>query len=197
MFDPRNGDFFMKKLTLKEIVLGGSLASLSAVTQLIHIGYRSPQWGMWLDIVAVSWLMAFFLYGFRLSLIVSIIGSLIITLFAPETWLGASMKFTATIPLILSLVAYQKITRSNLSDFSNPKHIVTPLIIGIIIRSVIIIPVNYYYAIPIWTGMQPAQAMSVIPWYVIFIFNTVQSVIDVMISHLLVFKFKLDRFSHE
>jgi len=106
----------MKNISSREIALLAGLASLSAVVQLIHLGYQSPQWGMWIDVVAVSWIMAFFLFGIRASLIVSLLGALIITLFAPDTWLGASMKWVATFPMYGSLFAYMKIAKKEIAD---------------------------------------------------------------------------------
>ena len=85
-------DPFMKKFNTRQLAFAGALAAVSAVLQLYHLGYQSPQWGMWIDLVAVSWIIAYFLFGIRSALLVSFLGAVIITLFAPDTWLGASMK---------------------------------------------------------------------------------------------------------
>jgi len=185
----------MKKLNPRELAFAGALSALSAVLQLYHLGYQSPQWGMWIDLVAVSWIIAYFLFGIRGGFFVSFLGAIIITLFAPDTWLGASMKWVATVPLIVSLYLFAGLFKKNISEFRHVRNMVIPLLSGIAIRSLLVIPLNYYYAIPIWTGMTPKQAITAIPWYIIFAFNTVQSLIDVLIAHLLVFKFKLDRFA--
>lgn len=185
----------MRKLKVKEIALAASLAAVSAVVQLIHIGYQSPQFGMWIDIVAVTWIVALFLFGLRMSLIVSLIGAVIITLFAPETWLGAGMKWLASAPIwiFLGLWAFKK--ESITSYYASYKRLILPLIVGIVIRCAIIIPLNYFYAIPIWTGMTPAKAMVLIPWYIIALFNIVQSIVDVAFAWILVYSFRLRRFS--
>ena len=47
-----------KKIKTRELAIASGLAAVSAVVQLIHIGYISPQWGMWIDIVAVTWAIA-------------------------------------------------------------------------------------------------------------------------------------------
>lgn len=177
------------KLTSRQIAVISALAAFSASVQLIHIGYRSPMWGMWLDIVAVSWIVAFFLFGLKASLIVSTLGALIITLFSPDTWLGASMKFVATLPLIFFLAA-QKPTA-----YQKPIKLIFPLFLALIIRSLITLPLNYYYALPIWTGMSPAVALKTIPWYIIAGFNTAQGLIDVLFAWLIVFRFKISRYA--
>ena len=182
-------------LSTREIAVAAALAALSAVVQLIHLGYQSPQWGMWIDVVSVTWVVAYFLFGIRLSLLVSIVGALIITLFAPETWLGASMKLVASIPSILTLFAFATMVKTNERYYKNPRRLWIPLIIAIVIRCLIVIPLNYYYAIPIWTGMSATQAMKAIPWFVIAGFNGVQTIIDVWFAWILVYTFKLNRFS--
>ena len=68
-------------LKVKRLVTASALAAFSAVVQLIHIGYQSPQFGMWIDIVAVTWVAAYFLFDLKTSFIVSFLGAIIITLF--------------------------------------------------------------------------------------------------------------------
>ena len=185
----------MKKLTSREIALSAALASLSAVVQLVHIGYQSPAWGMWIDVVAVSWIIAYFLFGIRSSLLVTLVGTLIITLFAPDTWLGASMKFVATLPVILALFGWSVLRKNGSFAYPRPMQLVVPLILAIVVRSAVVLPLNYFYAIPIWTGMSPDKAMAAIPWFIIAGFNAVQSVLDVALAWIIVYQFKLSRFS--
>lgn len=181
----------MKPLSNRELALTAALAAVSAVVQLIHIGYQSPQWGMWIDLVAVSWLIALFLFGLRSAIFVSLLGFIVITLFAPETWLGASMKWLATAPMWLSLGLFSK----KFKAYQKISSLILPLAIGLIIRSIIIIPINYFYAIPIWTGMTPTIAIQTIPWYIIAAFNSLQGLIDVFLAWTIVYRFRLNRFA--
>jgi len=189
------------KLTTRELALAAGLAALSALVQIVHIGYLSPQWGMWIDVVAVTWIIALFLFGLRMALIVSLIGAVIITLVAPETWLGAAMKWIASFPiwLLLGLWIYKK--EQPLMYYKKISHLWIPVAIGIVVRCILVIPLNYYYAIPIWTKMTPEQAIHAIPWYIIALFNIVQSLIDVVLAWILVYRFRLSRYashtSHE
>ena len=185
----------MKRLKTREIALAAGLAAISTVVQLIHIGYQSPQFGMWIDVVAVTWIIGIFLFGPRMAFIVSIMGAIMITLFAPDTWLGASMKWLASFPvwLLLGIWTYKK--GQIFEYYKKWWKFIIPLTIAIIIRCLIIIPVNYFYAIPIWTGLTPAKAMVIIPWQIIAIFNIVQSFVDVGVAWLLVYKFGLNRFA--
>lgn len=184
----------MKPLTYREIALAAGLSALSAVAQLLHFGYQSPQWGMWLDAVAIPWLIAFFLFGWRLALIVSLLGSLVITLFSPETWLGAVMKFSATVPLWLMLALWLPFRRAQLLHYQRFSLIIIPFLLGLIMRAALMLPLNYYWAIPIWTGLNVDQALGLIPWYIIAAFNSLQGIADVVLAWLLVFKFRLYRY---
>jgi riboflavin transporter len=187
----------MKNINTRKIALSAAFASVSAFVQLFHIGYQSPQWGMWIDVVAVTWFVAFFILGIRASLLVSIVSGIIITLFAPDTILGASMKLLATLPLLFMLSLTIVIFKKKISYFSNWKTLVLPVLIGIVLRIMIIIPVNYFYAIPIWTKMTPAQAMSAIPWYIIALFNIIQSLLEISIAWILSYRFQLVKYSQD
>ncbi len=184
----------IKNISTRTIAIAAGLSALSAVTQLNHIGYQSPTWGMWIDIVAVSWIIAYLLFGFRMGIVVSIVGALVITLFAPDTWLGASMKFVATTPIILVFAMWVRISRKEQSAYKSVKYLIIPLLIGIIIRCLVVLPLNYFYALPIWTKMTPEAAWAAIPWYIIAGFNAVQSLVDVGLAWVLVYKFRLDRY---
>lgn len=185
----------MKPLTYREMALAASLTALSAVLQLWHLGYQSPQWGMWLDAVAIPWLIAFFLFGPRLALVVSLLGSLVISLFAPETWLGAVMKFLATVPLWLALAAWLNLRKAQLLHYQRPGLLGIPVAAGLLLRSGLMLPLNYYWAIPIWTGLTTDQALAAVPWSVIAGFNTIQGLIDLTVAWILVFKFRLYRYA--
>jgi len=183
------------KITVREIAVAAGLSAFSAVVQLIHLGYQSPQFGMWIDIVAVTWIIAFFLFGWRMSLIVSTVGALVITLFAPDTWLGASMKWVASCPMWVFPALLLKFRRKNPAYYVNPLNLFVPLILALFVRCLLVIPLNYYYALPIWTGLTTAKAMAAIPWYIIALFNIIQGVVDVGVAWVLVFKFRLSRFA--
>jgi riboflavin transporter FmnP len=73
--------------------------------------------------------------------------------------------------------------------------IAVAVIAAVLLRGAIIIPLNYYFAIPIWTGWTTAEAMAFVPWWVIFGLNAIQGALEVAIAWLLVFRFRLDRFA--
>jgi len=177
-----------------EISACAALAAISAVFQLVHLGYMT-QWGMWVDIVAIPWILAFFLYRGKAAFFVSIVGAIIITLADPSTWLGASMKWIGTMPMWLVPLFFQRLYKLNLKDFKKLRIIIFCLVLSIIFRGIIVIPLNYYYALPIWTGWATEKAMLMLPWWIIFSLNTIQGIIEVMVTWLLVFKFNFKRFA--
>ena len=177
-----------------EIAGCAALAAVSAVFQIVHVGYPTP-WGMWIDVVAIPWILAFFLFGWRGALTVSVLGALIITLVAPTTWLGAYMKWIASFPMWFMLWVWVKTFKLKLKDFSKLKIILVCICLAIILRGLIVVPVNYYFAIPLWTGLIPEVAMQIIPWYIIVGLNIIQGTLEVLVAWLLMFRFGLMRFS--
>ncbi|MBN2330517.1 MAG: hypothetical protein JXC85_01770 [Candidatus Aenigmarchaeota archaeon] len=180
-------------MSSNEITASAALAAISAALQMMHVGYLSP-WGMWIDLVAVSWILGYFIYGGRTAFAVSIVGALLITLIAPSTWLGAIMKWIATVPMFLVPVALQKMRGIGIDKLAKLRFLVPVILLAVVIRGAIVIPVNYYIAIPIWMGWTPAQAMVYVPWWAIFGINAIQGALEVLLAWLLVFRFRLDRF---
>ncbi|MCX6777822.1 MAG: hypothetical protein NT157_02960 [Candidatus Micrarchaeota archaeon] len=83
------------------------LSALAIVLQLTHgiIGVQTG-FGMTVDLVAVPVLLAFFMFGFNAAVEAAFIMALFITFASPETWIGASMKFAATLPMIIVPALY-------------------------------------------------------------------------------------------
>jgi riboflavin transporter FmnP len=184
-----------RALNSRELTLCAALAAVSAITQIIHFGYQSAQFGMWIDFVACSWFIAFFLFGIRGVFVTSIISALFITLFSSASWLGALMKWSTTFPIWLSLSCFTYFSRKKPYIYANPIYLIIPLVIGLLVRCLIALPLNYYFAIPIWTGLEPNKAMQLIPWYIVSGFNFLQGIIDIVIAWIITFRFKIIKFS--
>lgn len=171
----------------------GMLAAIASVFQIIHIGYQSP-WGMWIDFVAIPWILAYFLFGFRGSLMTAVTSSIIIALVDYSSWIGAGMKFIATLPMFFVPAVVVYLAGLKIKDLEKKKWFVIVLISSIIIRGIFVIPANYYFAIPVFFGMSPEQAMGFVPPVVMFGLNAIQGLIDFTIAWTLAFRFKLARF---
>lgn len=171
----------------------GMLAAVSIVFQIVHIGYQSP-WGMWVDLVAIPWILAYFLFGFRGSLITAAVSSIIIALVAPSGLVGASMKFLATLPMFFVPAVIVYLSKLKIKDIEKTRWFIIILVSSVIIRGIFVLPVNYYFAIPVFFGMSPEQAIAFVPPLVMFGLNAIQGVVDFAIAWMLAFRFKLTRF---
>jgi len=89
----------MKTYKLTAIAMLSCLASL---LQLSHGVIGVPTgFGMTLDLVGVPIILGFFLFGLDAAMYISLLTALVITIASPETWLGATMKFAATVPMFM------------------------------------------------------------------------------------------------
>lgn len=176
--------------TVKEVTTFAALAAMSTVLQIVHLGWVTP-WGMWIDLVAIPWIVAFFLYRAKGALTVSLLSAVAITFMAPTSWLGAGMKWLTTLPMWLVPATYLFIFGQESERFRSPL-VLSPLVaIAIAARGAVALLLNYYIAFPIWVGKAPAEAMQVIPWWIIFGWNAVQGVLEMAAAWFLVFEFRL------
>lgn len=97
----------MGKFGTYDVVVVGLLGALAGALQLAHGWLGVPTgFGMTLDLVAFPVLLAFFLFGFEHAVWVLLLACAIITVTAPDSWIGASMKFAGTLPMIAVPAAY-------------------------------------------------------------------------------------------
>ncbi len=91
-----------------ELAALAMLSALAVVLQYFNnvLGVPTP-FGMTVDLVGVPTILALFIFGFEASVYVAAVTALAITFIAPTTWLGASVKFAATIsfPLVAAILA--------------------------------------------------------------------------------------------
>ena len=89
----------MKSYQLVSIAM---LAAVAAALQFYNGVAGIPTgFGMTVDLAAVPVILAFFLFGLEASLYVLAGLALVITFASPTSWLGASMKVAATLPMVL------------------------------------------------------------------------------------------------
>jgi len=108
----------MARKTSYDLVVVALLAALAGVFQVMNGVIGIPTgWGMTIDLVAVPILLAFFLFGFEQAVWVLMLTAMVITVIAPTSWLGASMKFTATLPMI-AVPAFYLLSARNTGKFA-------------------------------------------------------------------------------
>ncbi len=120
-----------------ELTAISMLAAIGAVLQIANnvIGYPTS-FGMTIDLVGVPIILGFLLFGLAGGLYTSVLVSIVIAIVAQSSWLGASMKFAATLPMFLvpALYAlYQHKGANNSARIAAPIFIGTFLSIGIFI----------------------------------------------------------------
>jgi riboflavin transporter FmnP len=182
-------NFEMKSYELTAIA---SLAAISVALQIVHIGVSISY--IWIDLVAIPWIIAFLIYGGRSGFMVSVIGALMIIMFAPFGFIGGPIKWIATMPMLLVPLIWKATAGLKLNDFKKLSVLLIWISLALVLRSLIIIPLDYYIAFPL-VGIAPESAMAIAPWWLIAGLNSIQGVLEVVVAWLLVFKFRLDRFA--
>jgi riboflavin transporter FmnP len=182
-----------------------STAVLSALAIIFDVTsdafpLRTP-WGMKIDFVGALWVLAFFLYGLTEALSVSIITALFITAFMPTGFIGATMKFIATIPMFLVPALMSHISRSKAGAkmFNSVPVITVACISSTLVRLLAATIVNLYWAIPIYLGIPQEEVLNALGGLIPLIafvagMNVLQGVIDIFVSWLLAFKFKISEY---
>lgn len=176
----------------REIGLIGLLLSLSLMLEVSPLKVPT-QWGMSIDFVAVPIVVVYILLGFWSSITALFLLFLGLSLVSPASWLGASMKFFATLSVVIGLEIAKRITRFDFKNYKKERDLVifvlVAYLIGIAIRIPAMVAMNYYYALPLWLGIPREQVIPTIEewfhipfWLVIGIPNAIQSVVDVVLS---------------
>jgi len=181
------------------IVTIALMSSLSIIFDLLP-SVRVP-WGMKIDFVGTIWVLSYFLYGLSVSIPVSAITFLYISIFSETGFVGASMKFIATIPMFLvpALISYLPFFGNRNSKIHNNIIVILGLcILSNIVRLLLTITVNYYWAIPLWFGIPTERILETLfnnsfIAFVIFVagMNILQGIIDILLPWLLAYKLKL------
>jgi len=187
--------------SLRELAVSSVLGALS-IFLVFAPDVRLP-WGMAvLDFIAIPWIIAFLLFGLKSGLLTSIIGFLGIFFFSEEAFplVGATMKFSATIPLIVVPALVLKFTRSKGSSesFAVKKVYVLSMAIAIAVRCLITMFLNYYWAVPFMYNLKPSDvpgafnfffwgdslSSNAFTYYIVGVslWNTWQGVVDAVVS---------------
>jgi riboflavin transporter FmnP len=156
---------------------------------------------MKIDFVGTVWVLAYFLHGVSVALPVSIITTLYITVFSPTGFVGAAMKFIATTPMFLipAAVLYLPLFSHRSSTLFNKSLLMIVLcVLANAVRLLATTAVNYYWAIPLWTGIPTNEVLATMfndSWAAFIAFvagmNVLQGIVDLFVPWLLAFKLKL------
>ncbi len=170
----------------KLLIGSAMLAVVSVLLQIYKIAYP---WGGIIDIdgVGVPWLISTFLFGLYGGVITSIVSALGIAVFAPTGPIGAFMKFTATIIMVVIVGVVGKI-----AGFGK-KELAIAFAGCLVARPVIMVFFNYFIGIPLFFGMPTDVAMQEFPVELFVIPNAILAAVDFWVAYAIVFATKLKR----
>jgi len=143
--------------------------------------------------VGVPWLISTFVLGLGGGLVTSAIAAIGIALLTPSGWIGAVMKLLATLPLVLAVgIAKWKFGMGKVS-------LGTAFCVGALARVLGMLALNYYWAIPLFTGLTFEQGIAQFPPEMIIIPNFILACVDFFGAYVLVtstrLKERVDAFS--
>ena len=158
-------------------------------------------WGMKIDLVGAIWVLTFFLYGWKPALTVGSITAIYIAMFSNTGYVGAVMKFIATIPMFLvpaAMINLPFFGKKESRVFERILVITAATILASVTRLFLATAVNLYWAIPIWWGMTPERTLATFGGIVPLItfvagLNVVQGIVDILVSWGLAFKLRLSK----
>lgn len=177
----------------REVALLALMLALSLLLQLSPLKIKTP-WGMEIDFVAVPVILLYLLYGLETGLLGLVLLFLGLSIVASSSWLGASMKFLATLSVLLGLEVSKRLVRFEVGSLERVlPFIVIGIVFGALIRAPLMMAMNYYYAIPVWFGVPREQVIPLVEdfthlpfWLAISLPNAIQTVVDVLGAFLVI-----------
>ena len=174
----------------REVAILGLMLALSLMFEVMPVEMPTV-WGMKIDLVAVPIILAYFILGLRGGLTAVLLLFLGLGMVSSTSWLGAFMKASATLPMIIGLELSRRITRVKLDE--SPKNLlkfaVLGYLLGIAIRIPLMVAFNYYFAIEMFLGIPHEQVVEAVEqwtgvpfWVAIGLPNAIQGTIDVFVS---------------
>ncbi|AEC51684.1 hypothetical protein PNA2_0767 [Pyrococcus sp. NA2] len=167
------------------------MVALSLILEILPLKVRTP-WGMNIDLVAVPIIALYLILGFKaglFGLVAMTLGLFIIS--GPNTLgIGPTMKFFATLSVLLGLEISKRLTgRPGITYF------LLAFLFASIIRDVLMIILNYYFALPLFLKMlgyeitsrhdviRIVEEMTKVPfWLAIALPNTIQTAVDIFVA---------------
>ena len=189
-----------RRLTI-EIAGAAIFSALSIVFGMIDLTIlRVPGWYIaYFDPISLIWIMAFLIFGVRAGIITAIIGTIGLMPIDPTIWIGPLMKFFSTIWFILIPFFWARL-RSKDNSVKNVQKLsnyIPSVIIAWVVRCLLMMVLNYliltYMFFMIddmtlgWLGFEHISGLTAV-LVTLLIINTLQSVFDVVIPYILVFK---------
>ena len=175
------------------------LAPLAVILQILPPIFVTP-WSMRIDLVAIPWILCWVIFGLKPALLSLLISAPLVGFLGPFAggWIGATMKSVATIWMFLipALIAWKTGGTKNLLE--NKRLFVLAGALALIVRAVVTVIFNFYFAIPFFLNWSPETIISIfssantlgfigLGAYIaeVAFWNTIQGIIDLTASLIL------------
>jgi riboflavin transporter FmnP len=130
------------------------LAPLAVILQIFVPLFVTP-WYMQIDLVAIPWMICWIIFGLKPALLSMLISAPLVGFLGPFAggWVGATMKSVATIWMFLIPAIFAWKAGGTKQLLENKKLFVIAGALALIVRAVVTVIFNFYFAIPFFYGM--------------------------------------------
>jgi len=132
------------------------LAPLAVILQILPPLFVTP-WTMRIDLVAIPWILCWIIFGLKPALLSLLISAPLVGFLGPFAggWVGATMKCVASIWMFLipAILAWKTGGTKHLLE--NKGLFVLVAALTILVRVVVTLLFNFYFAIPFFFNMSP------------------------------------------
>jgi len=132
------------------------LAPLTIILQALPPIFLTP-WGMQIDLVAIPWMICWIIFGLKPALLSLLISAPLIGFIGPFAGgaIGATMKPLATIWMFLIPAIFAWKLGGTKRLLENKRLFVLAGVLALIIRAIVTVLVNFYFALPVFFYMTP------------------------------------------
>jgi riboflavin transporter FmnP len=132
------------------------LAPLTIILQALPPIFVTP-WGMQIDIVAIPWMICWIIFGLKPALLSLLISAPLIGFVGPFAGgaIGATMKPLATIWMFLIPALFAWKLGGTKQLLENRRLFVLAGVLALIVRAVVTVLANFYFALPFFFNMTP------------------------------------------
>jgi riboflavin transporter FmnP len=130
------------------------LAPLAVILQILPPLFVTP-WGIRIDLVAIPWILCWIIFGLKPALLSLLISAPLVGFLGPFAggWVGATMKSVASIWMFLIPAIFAWKTGGTKQFLENRRLFVLAGVLAIIVRAIVTVIFNFYFAIPFFFGM--------------------------------------------
>ena len=182
------------KTTKPTIQIAGStiLAALAVIFQILPPIFVTP-WSMRIDLVAIPWILCWIIFGLKPAILSMLISAPLVGFLGSFAggWVGAVMKSVATVWMVIIPAIFSWKLGGTGYLIKNKKYFLLASIISIIVRAIVTVIFNFYFALPFFFYMSANDIIELFSSVTVFgvsglgafiaevsIWNTLQAIID-------------------